>query len=59
MIKEPKNIDFYTTGRHLSEEDFAKISQWINKQKSKKPKEIAKSKPYLNTSGNNNSYSVV
>lgn len=35
MIKEAKNIDFYTTGRQLSEQDFARISEWIRKDKEK------------------------
>ncbi len=35
MIREPKNVDFCTTGRHLSEEDFTKISEWIKMQKIK------------------------
>jgi hypothetical protein len=40
MVKEPKNIDFYTTGRQPSKEDFARVSVWIKKQKqaAKKPK---------------------
>lgn len=29
MIKEPKDIDFHTSGRQLSNEEFALISQWI------------------------------
>ena len=33
MVKEPKNIDFYTTGRQPSDADFAKISEWIKKNK--------------------------
>ena len=33
MIKEARNIDFSTTGRQPSEEDFARISEWIRKQK--------------------------
>jgi hypothetical protein len=36
MIKEEKNIDFYTTGRQPSEQEFAKISEWIKKDKEKK-----------------------
>ncbi len=36
MIKEEKNIDFYTTGRKLSEQEFAKISEWIKNDKAKK-----------------------
>lgn len=35
MIKEPKNVDFYTTGRQPSEEEFARISEWIKKNKQK------------------------
>lgn len=35
MLKEAKNIDFYTTGRQSSEQDFARISEWIKKEKQK------------------------
>lgn len=35
MIKEAKNVDFYTTGRQPSEQDFARISEWIKKDKKK------------------------
>jgi Zn-dependent M16 (insulinase) family peptidase len=35
MIKEPKNIDFYTSGRQPSKEDFKRISEWILKRKEK------------------------
>ncbi len=35
MIKESKNIDFYTTGRQLSEQDFKRISEWIQQKKEK------------------------
>ncbi len=35
MVKEAKNIDFYTTGRQPSEQDFARISEWIRKKKEK------------------------
>ena len=35
MIKEPKTIDFYTSGRQLSNEEFALISQWIATDKEK------------------------
>lgn len=43
MVKEPKNIDFYTTGRQPSNEDFDKVSEWIKKQKqaAKTPKKQA------------------
>ncbi len=33
MIKEPKNIDFYTTGRQPSKKEFAIVSEWIKKRK--------------------------
>jgi hypothetical protein len=36
MIKEDKNADFLTTGRQPSEEDFARISEWIKNDKQKK-----------------------
>ena len=36
MIKEAKNIDFLTTGRQPSEQDFARISEWIKRDKQKK-----------------------
>lgn len=36
MIKEAKNVDFYTTGRQPSEQEFARISEWIKKDKQKR-----------------------
>lgn len=36
MIKEAKNVDFITTGRQLTEQDFALISDWIKTDKQKK-----------------------
>lgn len=33
MVKEAKNINFYTSGRQPSDEDFARISEWIRKSK--------------------------
>jgi hypothetical protein len=33
MIKEPRNVDFYTTGKQPSEQDFARISAWIKKNR--------------------------
>lgn len=35
MIKEEKNVDFYTSGKELSEQDFVRISEWIRKTKGK------------------------
>ena len=31
MIKEPKNIDFVTSGKTPSDKDFLRISEWILK----------------------------
>ncbi len=33
MVKEPKNIDFYTTGRQPTQLDFERISKWISKKR--------------------------
>lgn len=35
MIKESQNVDFLTTGRQPSEVEFARISEWIKKDKQK------------------------
>ena len=35
MIKEAKNIDFCTSGKELTEQDFERISEWIRKNKLK------------------------
>jgi hypothetical protein len=35
MIKEAKNVDLYTTGRQPSEQEFARISEWIKRDKKK------------------------
>lgn len=49
MIKEEKNIDFYTTGRQLSEQEFARISKWIRKDKAKQTLHKTKTLPKINT----------
>lgn len=36
MIKEAKDIDFYTTGKQPSEKEFARISEWIKKDKERR-----------------------
>jgi hypothetical protein len=36
MIKESKNVDFRTTGRQLSEQEFVRVSEWIKKDKEKR-----------------------
>jgi len=33
MVKEPKNIDFSTTGRQPSDKEFSLISEWIKRKK--------------------------
>lgn len=45
MIKEPKNIDFYTTGKQPSEHDFTRISEWIKNDKKRKETQKVKQKP--------------
>ncbi len=35
MIREPLDVDFYTTGRTPSEEEFKRISEAIRKLKEK------------------------
>lgn len=52
MIKEEKNIDFYTTGRQLSEQEFAIISEWIKKDKVKKDFSKTRIPRKKNTSSN-------
>lgn len=42
MIQEPKNVDFVTTGRQPSEADFARITEWIRQDKSRKKSASAK-----------------
>jgi hypothetical protein len=44
MVKESKNVDFLTTGRQPSEEEFVRISEWIKKNKKKK---VSRKKPNL------------
>lgn len=49
MIKEAKNIDFMTTGRQPTEQDFLRISEWIEKKKktNDRPKKKAVEKKHL------------
>ncbi len=42
MIKEPKNIDFYTTGKQPTSQDFMRISEWIKEQKKKSQRTITR-----------------
>ena len=43
MVKEPKNIDFYTTGRQPSDKEFTLISEWIKKRKKQTKKRLLRS----------------
>ena len=45
MIKEDKNADFLTTGRQPSDEDFARISEWIKNDKQKKATRLKGGQP--------------
>ena len=42
LIKEPLNVDFYTTGKQMSEEDQKRVSAYIEKKKELKKKKQAK-----------------
>ena len=44
MIKEAKNVDFYTTGRQPSEQDFTRISECIKRDKKTKHIQLEASK---------------
>jgi flagellar biosynthesis protein FliP len=44
LIKEPKNIDFYTTGKQPSDQEFIRISEWIKNQKNKLKRPTQKGK---------------
>lgn len=43
MIREPKNVDFCTSGRQLSDAEFALISKHIGESKQKYAPDKAKS----------------
>ncbi len=45
MIKEPKNIDFSTTGRQPTEQDFIRISEWIKKDKKRRALRNSSTRP--------------
>jgi hypothetical protein len=49
MIKESKNVDFYTTGRQPSEQDFARISAWIKQRQLKQKAKATKRKKQRTT----------
>jgi hypothetical protein len=44
MVKEPKNIDFVTTGKQPTEKEFALVSEWIKKKKEQGKARRAKSR---------------
>ena len=45
MVKELKNVDFCTTGRQPSEQEFARISEWITQDKQKQAHSIPEPMP--------------
>lgn len=42
LIKEPLEVDFYTTGQEMSDEDQKRVSEYIKKQKGLKKKKQKK-----------------
>lgn len=42
LIKEPLNVDFYTTGKQMNEEDQKRVSEYIKKKKELKKKKQSK-----------------
>lgn len=42
LIKEPLNVDFYTTGQQMTEEDQKRVSEYIKKKKELKKKKQTK-----------------
>ena len=47
-MKEVKHIDFYTTGRQPSDQDFERISEWIrNRKKLTKAKRATSKRKHL------------
>ncbi len=44
LIKEPLNVDFYTTGQQMTKEDQNRVSDYIKKQKELKKKKQSKQK---------------
>jgi len=44
LIKEPLNVDFYCSGKEMTEEDQKRVSTYILQQKDIKNKAIQKSK---------------
>jgi hypothetical protein len=42
LIKEPPNIDFYTTGKQLTEGDQKRVSDYIKRKKALKKKKQSK-----------------
>ena len=42
LIKEPLHVDFYTTGKQMTEEDQKRVSEYIKKQREVKQKKQLK-----------------
>ena len=42
LVKGPLNVDFYTTGRQMTQEDQKRVSEYIKKKKELKKKKQTK-----------------
>lgn len=49
LIKEPSHVDFYTTGKQMTEEDQKRVSEYIKKKKELKQKKQAKKQIKITT----------
>ncbi len=52
LIKEPINVDFYTTGQQMTKEDQDRVSDYIKKQKELKKKKQLQRKTKSTTLNN-------
>lgn len=44
IVKEPNSVDFYTTGKQMTDADQKRVSEYIKKQKEAKKKKSQKSR---------------
>ncbi len=44
LIKEPINVNFYTTGKQMTDEDQKRVSEYLQREKvnKKRPKQVSK-----------------
>lgn len=42
LIKEPLHVDFYTTGKQMTEADQKRVTEYIRKKKKLKKTKVAK-----------------